>query len=77
MSEFDESDAGEKIELKVDQTTSMKIVKLNPSEPKVGLSIRALKSDDYRTDLEDYSASTGSPEVTLGDHFKRNQKTKR
>ena len=73
VSEFDEPHAGEKIELKVDQTTSMKIIKLSPTERKIGLSIRALKSDDYRTDWEDYSASAGSPEVTLGDHFKRDQ----
>ena len=73
VSEFDELHAGEKIELKVDQTTSMKIIKLSPTERKIGLSIRALKSDDYRTDWEDYSGSAGSPEVTLGDHFKRDQ----
>ena len=73
VSEFDEPHAGEKIELKVDQTASMKIIKLSPTERKIGLSIRALKSDDYRTDWEDYSASAGSPEVTLGDHLKRDQ----
>ena len=73
VSEFDEPHAGEKIELKVDQTASMKIIKLSPTERKIGLSIRALKSDDYRTDWEDYSASAGSPEVPLGDHFKRDQ----
>ena len=73
VSELDEPHAGEKIELKVDQTASMKIIKLSLTERKIGLSIRALKSDDYRTDWEDYSASAGSPEVTLGDHFKRDQ----
>ena len=73
VSEFDEPHAGEKIELKVDQTASMKIIKLSPTDRKIGLSIRALKSDDYRTDWEDYSASDESPEVTLGDHFKRDQ----
>ena len=58
----------DKVELKVDEVTSMKIIKLSPSERKIGLSIRALKSDDYEADWEAYGGS-GSPEVTLGDHF--------
>ena len=72
MSEFDD-DGGrkeDKVELKVDEVRSMKIIKLSPSERKIGLSIRALKSDDYETDWESYGDTTGSPEVTLGDHFK-------
>ena len=73
VSEFDEQRGGEKIELKVSETTSMKIIKLSPAERKIGLSIRALKSDDYQTDWEAYNASAGSPEITLGDHFKQNQ----
>jgi hypothetical protein len=28
----------------------MKIIKLSPAERKIGLSIRALKSDEFRTD---------------------------
>ena len=73
VSEFDESQAGaEKIELEVDKTYQMKIIKLSPTERKIGLSIRALKSDDHRSDWESY-ASTGSPEAMAGDHFKHNQ----
>jgi len=68
VSEFDEHGA----ELKVDQTIKMRIIKLSPAERKIGLSIRALKSDDYETDWEAYAPSE-SPEVTLGDHFKHNQ----
>ena len=49
----------------------MKIIKLVPSERKIGLSIRALKSDDYRTDWEEYSESSGRPGATLGDHFRQ------
>jgi hypothetical protein len=49
----------------------MKIIKLIPSERKIGLSIRALKNDEFRADWEAYSESTGRPEATLGDHFKR------
>ena len=70
VSEFDESVGRDKVELKVDEVTSMKIIKLSPSERKIGLSIRALKSDDYEADWESYGTASGSPEVTLGDHFK-------
>ena len=70
VSEFDENTGRDKVELKVDEVTSMKIIKLSPSERKIGLSIRALKSDDYEADWESYGTASGSPEVTLGDHFK-------
>jgi small subunit ribosomal protein S1 len=70
VSEFDDQGGRDKVELKVDEVTSMKIIKLSPSERKIGLSIRALKSDDYVTDWDSYVAPTGSPEATLGDHFK-------
>ena len=73
VSEFDDEHAGEKIELEVDRTYSMKIIKLSPAERKIGLSIRALRSDDYQTDWEEYTENNGRPEVTLGDHFKQNQ----
>ncbi len=70
VSEFDDHVGRDKVELKVDEVTSMKIIKLSPSERKIGLSIRALKSDDYEADWESYGTGSGSPEVTLGDHFK-------
>ncbi len=70
VSEFDDDTGRDKVELKVDEVTSMKIIKLSPSERKIGLSIRALKSDDYEADWEAYGTASGSPEVTLGDHFK-------
>ncbi len=37
----------------------MKIIKLVPSERKIGLSIRALKSDEFRTDWEEYAEQDG------------------
>ena len=40
------------------------------AERKIGLSIRALKSDDYRTDWESYQENEGSGNATLGDHFR-------
>jgi small subunit ribosomal protein S1 len=69
VSEFDDS-AGDKVDLQVGQNYPMKVIKLSPSERKIGLSIRALKSDEYRTDWESYSASQGDGSATLGDHFR-------
>jgi small subunit ribosomal protein S1 len=48
----------------------MKIIKLSPHERKIGLSIRALKSDEYRADWEAYQEGEGSGTATLGDHFR-------
>jgi small subunit ribosomal protein S1 len=76
VSEFDDKGGMEKVELKVDEVTSMKIIKLSPAERKIGLSIRALKSDNYETDWDSYGegpgagSGSGSSQVTLGDHFK-------
>ncbi len=70
VSEFDDAHGQEKIELVVDQTYQMKIIKLSPAERKIGLSIRALKSDEYRTDWESYQESAGTGEATLGDHIR-------
>src|SRR3990170_6347769 len=70
VSEFDDSRGGEKIELEVGASYQMKIIKLSPSERKIGLSIRALKSDDYQADWESYSSSEGTGTATLGDHIK-------
>ena len=70
VSELDDQKGAEKIELDVDQNYPMKIIKLVPSERKIGLSIRALKSDEFRTDWEEYSEKAGTGEATLGDHFK-------
>ncbi|HEU4611702.1 MAG TPA: 30S ribosomal protein S1 [Kofleriaceae bacterium] len=71
VSEFDEQAGGEKIDLTVDQSYPMKIIKLTPAERKIGLSIRALKSDDFRADWEAYRESSANEgAATLGDHFK-------
>jgi small subunit ribosomal protein S1 len=73
VSEFDDSHGaggGEKLNLEVGQTYQMKIIKLSPSERKIGLSIRALKSDEFRADWEDYQESSGTGGATLGDHFR-------
>ena len=71
MSEFEDEGGREKVELKVDEVTTMKIIKLSPSERKVGLSIRALKSDDYEADWATSGGESGTSAATLGDHFKK------
>jgi small subunit ribosomal protein S1 len=70
VSEFDDSQGGEKISLDVGQTTPMKIIKLSPSERKIGLSIRALKSDEIRTDWDQYSSTQGDGSATLGERLR-------
>jgi small subunit ribosomal protein S1 len=70
VSELDDQKGGEKIELQVGENYPMKIIKLVPSERKIGLSIRALKSDEFRTDWEEYAEKAGTGEATLGDHIK-------
>jgi small subunit ribosomal protein S1 len=73
VSEFDEPH-GERVELQVDQTYPMKIIKLSPAERKIGLSIRALKADQDRADWQAYvESSGGSGQATIGDHLKTNQ----
>src|SRR6188474_186023 len=76
VSEFDDStQKGKdgKLDLQVGESYQMKIIKLMPSERKIGLSIRALKNEEFRADWEAYTETTGRPEVTLGDHFKHQQ----
>ena len=70
VSEFDDSQGGEKIDLEVEKSYQMKIIKLSPAERKIGLSIRALKNAEFRTDWESYSTSQGDGGATLGDHLK-------
>jgi small subunit ribosomal protein S1 len=70
VSEFDDTQGGEKVDLQVGTAYQMKVIKLSPAERKIGLSIRAMKSDEVRTDWESYSASQGDGSATLGDHFR-------
>jgi small subunit ribosomal protein S1 len=70
VSEFDDSQGGEKVDLEVDKSYQMKIIKLSPAERKIGLSIRALKDAGMRTDWESYSNAQGDGGATLGEHLK-------
>ena len=69
VSEFDARQGEADSEIVVDRTIKMRIIKLSPTERKIGLSVRALKSDNYESNWQNYATSE-SPEVTLGDHFK-------
>ena len=51
ISEFDETH-GDRIELNIGENYPMRIIKLSPGERKIGLSIRALKSEEFRADWE-------------------------
>ena len=51
----------------------MKIIKVQEAEKKIGLSIRAVKSDEYAQDVQSYRQSAGSDRSTLGDVFRAAQ----
>ena len=51
----------------------MKIIKVQEGEKKIGLSIRAVKSDEFQKDFQTYRESTGSERSTLGDVFRAAQ----
>ena len=73
VSEFDDQQVGgEKIDLQVEQTYPMKIIKLSPGERKIGLSIRALRLDQERADWQHY-ADGGSVGATIAEHLKNLQ----
>ena len=49
----------------------MKIIKLSAGGAEDrAVSIRALKSDEFRADWESYQESAGDGTATLGDHFR-------
>jgi len=66
VSEFDDQQGGEKIDLQVDQTYPMKIIKLSPAERKIGLSIRAMH--DWQSYVESGDGTGGA--ATIADHLK-------
>ncbi len=62
--------------VKVGDLYAMKIIKINEGEKKIGLSIKAVKQDEYKQDLESYRESANAQETStataLGDAFHRN-----
>jgi len=63
-------------QFKVGQTHPMKIIKINEGERKIGLSIKAVKHDEYQRDLESYRESSGDERSTIGDAFRAAQSAK-
>ncbi|MFQ5700950.1 MAG: 30S ribosomal protein S1 [Acidobacteriota bacterium] len=53
--------------LSVDQVVRAKIIKLDPSERKIGLSIKAMGGESAVEELEEYKSSSGESPTTIGD----------
>ena len=51
----------------------MKIIKVQEGDRKIGLSIRAVKQDEYQRDLESWREKAGDERSTLGDAFRAAQ----
>jgi small subunit ribosomal protein S1 len=51
----------------------MKIIKVQEGEKKIGLSVKAVKQDEYQRDLQSYRATQGSDRHTLGDAIRAAQ----
>ena len=60
-------------QFKAGDTYPMKIIKINEGEKKIGLSIKAVKQDEYQKDLDTYRESAGSDRSTLGDAIRAAQ----
>jgi small subunit ribosomal protein S1 len=74
VSELDEKRVDKPEEqFKVGDNYPMKIIKINETEKKIGLSIKAVKQDEYQRDLESYRESAGSERSTLGDAIRAAQ----
>jgi small subunit ribosomal protein S1 len=61
--------------VKVGDVYAMKVIKINEGEKKIGLSIKAVKQDEYQKDLESYRESAGAAQTStaLGDAFRAAQ----
>jgi small subunit ribosomal protein S1 len=61
--------------VKVGDVYAMKIIKINEGEKKIGLSIKAVKQDEYQKDLDSYRESAANPQTStaLGDAFRAAQ----
>jgi small subunit ribosomal protein S1 len=61
-------------QFKAGDAFAMKIIKINETEKKIGLSIKAVKQDEYQKDLESYrEQATSDTSTTLGDAFRAAQ----
>ena len=63
-------------QFKAGDTYPMKIIKINEGEKKIGLSIRAVKTDEVQKDVEAYQEQAVAPDpaeratTTMGDAFR-------
>jgi small subunit ribosomal protein S1 len=58
---------------KVGDQLQLKIVKVNEAEKKIALSVRAVKQDEEKRDLQSYREAAGSDRSTLGDAIRAAQ----
>ena len=58
---------GAPVNLEAGQEHEFKIIKMNPDEKKVGLSLRSVGDEGSRADVESYKAPVSSSTTTLGD----------
>jgi small subunit ribosomal protein S1 len=74
VSELDEKRVDKPEEqFKLGDVFAMKIIKINEGEKKIGLSIKAVKQEEYKADLDSYRESMGSDRSTLADAFRAAQ----
>jgi small subunit ribosomal protein S1 len=63
--------------VKVGDVYAMKIIKINEGEKKIGLSIKAVKQDEYKQDLDSYrenaDSNAAATSTALGDAFRAAQ----
>ncbi len=72
VSEFEDQKRSEPSAIELNATIQVRVIKLSPVERKIGLSVRALRDENFEADWQSY-ADDSSPEVTLGDHFRQQQ----
>jgi small subunit ribosomal protein S1 len=79
VSELDDKDGSPEETFKVGDVYPMKIVKMNETEKKIGLSVKAVKEDDVRRDVESYreSASSSSSTTAMGEALRAAQEQAR
>jgi small subunit ribosomal protein S1 len=74
VSELDEKRVEKPDEaFKVGDVLHLKIIKINEAEKKIGLSVKAVKQEEYQKDLQSYRESAGSDRSTLGDAIRAAQ----
>jgi small subunit ribosomal protein S1 len=77
VSELDEKRVDKPEEhFKVGDVVPMKIIKINEAEKKIGLSIKAVKADEYQRDIQSYREQSGSDRSTIGDVIRARESQK-